>query len=690
MPRIHTVAADGTITAGDKLIGSDGAENANFVTRNYTVGGIKDFILNGTHAGSFTTVTASGNATIGGAATITGALTTSDNATIGGNLTITGNTTIAGNLQVDGSTITFDDPILVLSGDTAPTSNNQKDTGIAFRWYESAGSGSAKIGFFGFDESTMKFTFVPDASISSEVVSGAAGTIVVKDVEAEEIYGHKFIDSQDGQYYVDPNNGNTSIKVAGKIEASTFAGGAITGDSIVIGSGTGPASVTGNNTIILNSSTLNSSLSILSTHDPANPTANYTSSLKIGRGHSNGNEAFNLEVQSGYVADTNFVYDFWTIRDSNNDLIMLYSPLNSGQLQFSKKIIGQVIEGGAFIGNQFFDSQDTNYYLDPANTGVSLKVAGKIEANNTDTINGININNTNQEMSGIGEIYAHKFIDSQTGSHYLDPGNSNLSLVTAGKATIGAFTIPKTIGSAGQVLKVPSSGTELVWSNDLQSAASASVGSGTNTVPTAADDFVVNINSTNGGMTIVTQDGTNAGNGPEFRLATNTQQNAYILDYDEATEKVRMQRHGTYFLQAGASEVQIPSKLRVGNGDETAESSSDAFVVNEGASNTGMSILNAGNSSTGFSRLTFGRDGDTDAYHLNYDNSSDQFEIRKDGNLIVSIAPNGPSNAVMVNIGNLLKLGNVSTFADDSAAGSGGLTTGMVYKKSDGTLMIKS
>jgi len=37
-----------------------------------------------------------------------------------------------------------------------------------------------------------------------------------------------------------------------------------------------------------------------------------------------------------------------------------------------------------------------------------------------------------------------------------------------------------------------------------------------------------------------------------------------------------------------------------------------------------------------------------------------------------------------------LQLDGVSTFADDTAAGSGGLTTGMVYKKSDGTLMIKS
>ncbi len=72
MPRIHTVAADGVITAGDKLIGSDGGQDKNFVTRNYTVGGVKDFILNGTHAGSFTTLTTTGNATIGGNVTIAG------------------------------------------------------------------------------------------------------------------------------------------------------------------------------------------------------------------------------------------------------------------------------------------------------------------------------------------------------------------------------------------------------------------------------------------------------------------------------------------------------------------------------------------------------------------------------------------------------------------------------------------
>ena len=87
MPRIHTVAQDGLITASDKLIGSDGAQNNNFATRNYTVGGISNFVLDGTHAGSFTTITSSGNGTIGADLSVAGNLAVTGNATISGNLT---------------------------------------------------------------------------------------------------------------------------------------------------------------------------------------------------------------------------------------------------------------------------------------------------------------------------------------------------------------------------------------------------------------------------------------------------------------------------------------------------------------------------------------------------------------------------------------------------------------------------
>ena len=75
MPRIHTVAQDGIITSGDKLIGSDGDPNNGYVTRNYTIGGVSNFVLGGTNAGSFTTITTTGNGTIGGNLSVTANLT---------------------------------------------------------------------------------------------------------------------------------------------------------------------------------------------------------------------------------------------------------------------------------------------------------------------------------------------------------------------------------------------------------------------------------------------------------------------------------------------------------------------------------------------------------------------------------------------------------------------------------------
>lgn len=93
----------------------------------------------------------------------------------------TGTLTIRGNLQVDGTTTTINstvqtiaDPILTLGGDTAPASDDNKDRGIEFRWHNGT---AAKVGFFGFDDSTGKFTFVPDATNTAETFSGTKGTL---------------------------------------------------------------------------------------------------------------------------------------------------------------------------------------------------------------------------------------------------------------------------------------------------------------------------------------------------------------------------------------------------------------------------------------------------------------------------------------------------------------------------------
>ena len=102
-------------------------------------------------------------------------VTVTDNLTVGGNLTVNGTTT-----TVNSTTVTIDDPIFTLGGDSAPGSDDNKDRGIEFRYHTGS---AAKVGFFGFDDSTGKFTFIPDASNSSEVFSGTAGTIVATTFE---------------------------------------------------------------------------------------------------------------------------------------------------------------------------------------------------------------------------------------------------------------------------------------------------------------------------------------------------------------------------------------------------------------------------------------------------------------------------------------------------------------------------
>ena len=110
--------------------------------------------------------TASGNLTINSAG---GTVTIDDNLTVSGNLVVNGTTT-----TVNSTVTTLDDPIVTLGGDTAPTSNDGKDRGVEFRWHTGS---AAKIGFFGFDDSTGKFTFIPDATNTDEVFTGTKGTI---------------------------------------------------------------------------------------------------------------------------------------------------------------------------------------------------------------------------------------------------------------------------------------------------------------------------------------------------------------------------------------------------------------------------------------------------------------------------------------------------------------------------------
>ena len=101
-------------------------------------------------------------------------ITTTGNVAVGGTLTVNGTTT-----TVNSTTVTVDDPIFTLGGDTAPGSDDNKDRGIEFRYHTGS---AAKVGFFGYDDSASAFTFIADATNSSEVFSGTAGNVAFGNV----------------------------------------------------------------------------------------------------------------------------------------------------------------------------------------------------------------------------------------------------------------------------------------------------------------------------------------------------------------------------------------------------------------------------------------------------------------------------------------------------------------------------
>jgi phage-related tail fiber protein len=115
----------------------------------------------------------SGNPTVAiGQAVATTSDVTFNSITVSGDLIVNGTTT-----TVNSSAVTINDRVLTLGGATAPSVDDGHDRGIEFRWHNGA---SARVGFFGFDRSTQKFTFIPNGTNTSEVFSGTTGELDAK------------------------------------------------------------------------------------------------------------------------------------------------------------------------------------------------------------------------------------------------------------------------------------------------------------------------------------------------------------------------------------------------------------------------------------------------------------------------------------------------------------------------------
>ena len=152
-------------------------------------------LMNVSDGSSSTGITLGNTATFAGTANETTVAESSGTITIGlpDNITIQGNLTVGGTTTtVNSTTVTIDDPVFTLGGDTNPSSDDNKDRGIEFKWHNGS---SAKLGFFGMDDSDGKFKFIPDATNSSETFSGSVGSAVFNDVVASTINGNAVFDS---------------------------------------------------------------------------------------------------------------------------------------------------------------------------------------------------------------------------------------------------------------------------------------------------------------------------------------------------------------------------------------------------------------------------------------------------------------------------------------------------------------
>jgi hypothetical protein len=91
-----------------------------------------------------------------------------------GSVVIEGNLTVNGvQTTINSTTVSIDDPVFNLGGDTTPSVNDGLDKGIAFQWYDTA----AHVGFFGWDLSDERFKFIPEASETSGTYSGTLGDV---------------------------------------------------------------------------------------------------------------------------------------------------------------------------------------------------------------------------------------------------------------------------------------------------------------------------------------------------------------------------------------------------------------------------------------------------------------------------------------------------------------------------------
>ena len=237
------------------------------------------------------------------------------------NLYVNGETT-----RIDSTIVTIDDPIFTLGGDTAPTADDGNDRGIEFRYFKT----SAKLGFFGWNNSTQEFVFLTDATNDTESFTGTKGKIdvllggdnvVISDASNEDSLatGDTFL------FYDATATANRSVTGT---NLRGFVYGGVSGD-ITIGSG-GVAAIANNSVD-------------LTTHTTGNYVASVGTAANTGlSGGAAGSEGAAIALS----LDINNLTSSSDSLHASNDLFAIYDGSASATRKVTTTLVSQAVYAG--------------------------------------------------------------------------------------------------------------------------------------------------------------------------------------------------------------------------------------------------------------------------------------------------------------------------------------------------------
>ena len=392
---------------------------------------------------------------------------------IGGNLTITGNLTVNGTTTtVNSTTTTVDDPIFTLGGDTAPGSDDNKDRGIEFRYHTGS---AAKVGFFGFDDSTGKFTFIPDATNNTEVFSGTAGTVVASTFEGNLTGDVTGTIQTAAQANITSLGTLTTLTVDNVIVNGTTIGHTDDTDLITLADGiatvAGELSVT---TLDIGGTNVTSTATELNLLDGRDAThlavpgkiegTDFTGSLLIGHATSGTLSSSIRNTGVGLVA-------LDALTSGTNNTAVGYNSQSSMTTGASNTAIGSTAlvtstnsSNNVAVGFNAMRDASSGGQNTVVGSQAGLVMSGGSAANNI----AIGFQAGQNISSGAGNIVIGTAnVDTATGDRQLViAGNDGSTTTTwikgssSGAVTLsGAYTFPTSDGSDGQVLKTDGSGT---------------------------------------------------------------------------------------------------------------------------------------------------------------------------------------------------------------------------------------